>query len=213
MEAPPTATRAVPTLPPSQRDRSRRSSLLTEALLGVALTAAGISLLVLFHAAIGGHEEHEPPLLVHMVRDGALALPGTTAAVLIALWMTRRWYRRHGGEPGHQRAITAVVAALAAAAALAVGGPVHERLFGAHEVVELALPLDMGRDALVALVVLIPVAWFLTPRAAGGIAPPPSLPAIERPWGQTLAGVWLLVAALTAVGLLASAVAAGALAG
>src|SRR3954451_8119622 len=104
MEAPPTATPGVPTLPPSPRDRSRRSSLLTDAALGVALTAAGISSLVVFHAAIGGHEEHEPPLLVHLLRDGALALPGTTAAVLIALWMTRRWYGGHGVEPGHQRA-------------------------------------------------------------------------------------------------------------
>jgi hypothetical protein len=206
-----TALPAGPTSPRPDAGGSRRHDRLRGASLGVGLTMAGIFWLVLFHAAIGGHEEHEPPLLVHGLRDGALALPGTVAAVIAALWLSRRWSHRRGVDPRRQRAVNAVLTALAAAAALAVGGPVHERLFGAEDPVELPLPLDMGRDALVALVVLLPVAWLLSPGARAGSTPRLSASPVMRRPGQTPAAVWLLVLTLTAAGLLASAVVTAAL--
>ena len=129
------------------------------AALGVALAyGAGFWLVVLHHAE-GGHERSEPGLLLHALRDGTLALPGVLAAVwlggVIALGLVDRERRL----PAPWRAaLLATGASLAAAIVLAAGNPLHALLFAAEESQQLSPVLHLGRDALFALAVALPIA-------------------------------------------------------
>ncbi len=134
--------------------------------LTAALTFAGTLWLNLFHQLTGGHEEHELALPLHALRDGALALPVVLLAVIAAMVLSDRVLRATpSATAGLRLAVTSVLAAGGAAMALAAGDPVHEQLFGAHEMVELPLPLHMARDAVIALAICLPVAaatWALS---------------------------------------------------
>lgn len=133
-------------------------------LLAAALAYAGALWLNVFHNVTGGHEGHELPLPVHALRDGTLALPvvllAVTGAVVLAGWLLRA---APLAAAALRRAVTSVLAAGAAGVALAAGNPVHEGLFGAHELVELPLPLHLARDAVIALAVCLPVAAAVVP--------------------------------------------------
>ena len=127
--------------------------------LTAALTFAGTLWLNLFHQLTGGHEEHELALPLHALRDGALAFPVVLLAVTAAMLLSDRVLRTTtSAAAGLRLAVTSVLAAGGATMALAAGNPVHEQVFGAHEMVELPLPLHMARDAMIALAVCLPVA-------------------------------------------------------
>ena len=212
MHAPP-AVAPAPALPPRPRGGVAPSGWVRIGVLGLSLTVAGTSWLALFHAALGGSASDQLPLPLDVLLDSALALPGTLVAVSAAMWLAGRWAGRLADRPVAERVITAVLAAGAAAGALALSGPQHHGFFGSSEPAGVPLPLQLGRDALVALAVLLPVALLLAP-AAGAASSAPTGPASpgRRP-AQSPAAVWLLVALLMATGLLASALVSGAATG
>jgi manganese oxidase len=123
----------------------------------------GIGLwLVVLHHAEGAHEEGEPPLVVHALRDSTLALP----AIVLAVWAATRFAERvlrtdPGASPSRRAAVVDTAVAVAASAAMAAGSPLHERLFAAHETNELPLALHVSRDALLALAVALPLTRIL----------------------------------------------------
>src|SRR3954468_18767578 len=131
----------------------------TVALAGL-LCAGGTSWLVFIHHASGGHERGEPPLGVHMLRDGATALPAVLVGVLVALALARALVRAcklpAGGAAA--AAVAAVVAAVGASAALAAGIPLHAWLFQVREAHPQGLPEHMIEDGGVALLVTLPLA-------------------------------------------------------
>lgn len=201
------------TPPPVDGPRTRQP---IGVLLGVVLTFCGVLVLNVYHLVIGAHEEHEPSLPVHLLRDGGLATPGTVGAVVTALWLSRRLVRRFpGAGPTRRRALAAAMTAAAAAAALAAGSPVHEVLFGAHEPVELPWPLHLLQEAVLALVATLPVAWALVPVPGGSATRagghPDTVPTTRSP--QRRRAVLGTVAALVVVGSLASATVARAATG
>jgi len=201
MRAPPAAAPA----PPLPHDGVTSSGWVRIGVLGLALTVAGTSWLALFHAALDGSAANELPLPLGVLLDSALALPGTLVAVSAAVWVAGRLTgSRLDAGPIAERVITAVLAAGAAAGALALSGPVHVGFFGDAESLGLPLPLRLGRDALVALPLLLPVALGLAP-AADSVFPARTGAGPGRHPAQSPAAVWLLVALLMAAGLLASA--------
>src|SRR3954454_3410440 len=56
----------------------------------IALAYSASFWLVLLHRAEGGRERHEPPFLVHWLRDGTLALPLVAVAVALGLVLASR---------------------------------------------------------------------------------------------------------------------------
>ena len=139
-----------------------RLSLRTTLLLGVPLAYGGTLWLILLHVAGGGHERGEPPLLLHWLRDGSLALPGVLAAVAAGVALVPWLVDRGGRLPAPWRsALVAAGAAVAGALALAAGSPFHGALFDAQEPHGLAGPLHLGRDALIALGATLPLAALM----------------------------------------------------
>jgi Cupredoxin-like domain len=131
----------------------------TVAALSAAMAYAVSFWLVLLHHAEGGHEHNEPALLVHWLRDGTLALPGVVAAVWLGAALMLGLVDRHARLPALWRsALVAVGAAVAGAIVLAAGSPVHAWLFDVREANGLPAGLHLGRDALIALSVGLPVA-------------------------------------------------------
>ncbi len=172
--------------------------------LTATLAYSGALWLNLFHELTGGHEHHEPPLAVHALRDGTLALPVVLVAVTVAVLLSGRLLRATPSASARlRRAVTSVFAAGATALALAAGNPVHERLFGAHEAAELPLPLHMARDALIALVVCLPVAAAAVlllgklPRGARAAADPVTAAARPTPRSRRPAGGLIAAASAT----------------
>jgi FtsP/CotA-like multicopper oxidase with cupredoxin domain len=125
-------------------------------LFGIPL-AYGVGLwLVWLHAAEGGHEHNEPPLLLHWLRDSTLALPGVIVAAWLALWLARRMWRTGSISGLLETATTVSLVAIAVSAAFALGTPFHQQLFESHEGHELPLLVHMLRDAVIALAVALP---------------------------------------------------------
>ena len=139
--------------------------------LALALTALGVAWQQYLHSRMGVREVGEPAVLTHWARDAALAVPAVLAGVSVALLLADRLLRI---DPAHSavwdRATRAAAAAVGAAAALALGVPVHEALFRSAEHVhagaaeELPLVTHVLRDGtltvpatlVVALAVLLP---------------------------------------------------------
>src|SRR3954447_14045889 len=87
--------------------------------------AGGLWLNVL-HTAEGGYERNEPPLLLHWLRDGTLALPLIAVAVWAGVLLARRLIERTGCTSRTASALTlGMCVALMGAAAGAIGGPAH----------------------------------------------------------------------------------------
>src|SRR6188472_1586887 len=88
--------------------------------LTATLAYSGALWLNLFHGLTGGHEHHEPPLAVHALRDGTLALPVVLVAVTVAVLLSGRLLRATPSASARlRRAVTSVFAAGATALALA----------------------------------------------------------------------------------------------
>jgi FtsP/CotA-like multicopper oxidase with cupredoxin domain len=131
----------------------------TIAALAGALSYGAGFWLVLLHRAEGGREHAEPGLLLHTFRDGTLALPGVLAAVwlggTLALGLVDR---RRRLAPGWRGALLAGGGAAAGAVVLAAGNPLHALLFSTTEAHALSPALHLGRDALFAFTVCLPIA-------------------------------------------------------
>ena len=153
--------------------------------LAAAMAYAVSFWLVLLHHAEGGHEQNEPALVVHWLRDGTLALPGVFAAVwlgaALALGLVDRGHRL---PAAWRSALVAAGAAVGGAIVLAAGSPVHAWLFDVREANGLPAGLHLGRDALIALSVGLPVAAAVMAlsaavarrRAATAVTPPRPAP-------------------------------------
>src|SRR4051795_12643652 len=133
------------------------------AAFALVLAYGGGLWLKVLHIAEGGYERHEPPLLLHWLRDATLALPLVLVAVWAGVLLARRLIERTGCSSRLAAAMTlGACVALMAAAAGALGGPAHAAVFGAtHGGHELALPMHLLRDGLLALVVDLPLAAFV----------------------------------------------------
>jgi FtsP/CotA-like multicopper oxidase with cupredoxin domain len=110
--------------------------------------------LIGLHVIEGGHERNEPPLLLHALRDGTVALPLIFAAVWAGVVLGRRLITRWGAERSRLLAagVLAATVALAASAAQGLANPAHAGLFGAHHGGhEPSLVVHMLRDGLLAL--------------------------------------------------------------
>lgn len=145
---------------PLRTPTGRRDPLLSPALLMLlvlALDVGGAGFMVWLHLAEGSHEQGEPSFAVHWLRDAGLALPAVLLAVLLAARLTTRLASRLGLRRAAHGRLLAASAAVASAVAFTVGNPVHEALFGAHEVHEMALAVHLVRDGVVALAVTLPL--------------------------------------------------------
>src|SRR3954468_7117172 len=121
--------------------------------LAVVLGYGGVLWMNVLHQAQGAREVNEPPLLVHWLRDGTLALPLVFLAVWAGLLVCRRLVDRLPGEPGPVAgtALVAVLTATSASVVLGLSNPLHGFAFGhSHHHAELPWALHMGRDALAA---------------------------------------------------------------
>src|SRR5215210_7636078 len=148
--------------------RLRSVPIPTVAALGAAMAYAVSFWLVLLHHAEGGHEHNEPALLIHWLRDGTLALPGVVAAVWLGAALALGLVDRDERLPAAWRsALVAAGAAVAGAIVLAAGSPVHALLFDVREANGLPAGLHLGRDALIALSVGLPVAGAVMLLSAG----------------------------------------------
>ena len=122
-------------------------------LLTVALAYGGVLWMNVLHRAQGAHENNEPSLLVHWLRDATLALPIVFVAVWAGMLLCRRLLERAGARPGPVAGTLLLAASVAAAtsAVLGLSNPLHGLAFGHHHLAaELPWPLHMGRDALAA---------------------------------------------------------------
>jgi hypothetical protein len=140
--------------------------------------------LVAVHVAEGGHERHEPSLVVHVLRDGTLALPGVIAAVWLAIALVERLQARTPLTRGWRAAVLAAATACAGAVVMAAGNPLHGLLFDATASGGLPAGLHLGRDALVALAAALPLAAILGAigaRSMAAAAAPPPPPPSEPP--------------------------------
>jgi hypothetical protein len=127
-------------------------------LLTAAVTYSGVLWLLLFRHLTGGHEGQGLPLLVQALRAGTVALPVVLLLVTGAVVLSGRLIRATPSATARLRAaVTSVLVGGAAAAALAIGNPVYEVMFGVHQPAGLPLPLQMARDAVIALAVCLPV--------------------------------------------------------
>src|SRR3954463_12959934 len=151
------------------------------AAFALVLAYGGGLWLNVLHIAEGGYERNEPPLVLHWLRDSTLALPLVLVAVWAGVLLARRLIERGGRDSRTLNALTLGTAvALLAAAVASLGGPAHGALFGAaHGGHELALPLHLLRDGLLALVVDPPLALI----AALALAP-------SEPWAAPRVVAW-----------------------
>jgi FtsP/CotA-like multicopper oxidase with cupredoxin domain len=140
--------------------------------------------LIALHIVEGGHERNEPPLLVHALRDGTVALPLICVAVWIGIVLGRRLITRWGAENSRFLAagVLAVSVAVAASVAQGLSNPAHAGLFGAHHGGhEPSLLVHMLRDGLLALL-------------ANGILATAASAALlrTRPWAVPQVDRWLV---------------------
>jgi len=142
----------------TSRSRSRRPEVpLLAAALGVVLAYVGTLWLVALHVAVGAHEQHEAPLVLHWLRDATLAVPLVVAAVVVSTMALTRVFAKRGIAGGAtSRRVLAIGAGIAASFALAAGAPIHGELFGAHE--DMPFLLHVANEFLMALGVCVPVA-------------------------------------------------------
>jgi hypothetical protein len=130
----------------------------TIAALAAALSYGAGFWLVLLHHAEGGREHSEPGLVLHTLRDGTLALPGVLAAVWLGGSLAVGLVDREKRLPDAWRAaLLAAGAAGAGAVVLAAGNPLHALLFSTTEAHSLSPAFHLGRDALFAFGVSLPV--------------------------------------------------------
>jgi hypothetical protein len=184
--------------------------------LGLALAYGAGFWLVVLHRAEGGHETGEPGLLIHGLRDGTLALPGVLAAVVLGAAVSAHLGAR---DVRLRPALVAAGAAAAAAVVLAAGSPLHALFFSAEEGGDLPAAVHLGRDALVALAVGLPLAalvvvvdarlaswWAARATAAPATREPAPAPGVTRRGFVAGAG-GLAVAGVTGATLTRTAVA------
>lgn len=158
------------------------------AALALPLCAACVFWSLKVHTALGAHERSEPPLLLHWLRDGVLALPLVLSGVWLALLVAGRRLER-------RPAASALAVGLGASIALALGGPAHGWLFGVQQAAGHAEPpllAHLARDAALTLPVAVLAAaaalWLIrrgpSPAAAGapgtGSALAPAVPLTRR---------------------------------
>jgi hypothetical protein len=75
--------------------------------LGAWLAYGTTLWLVAVHVAEASHERHEPSLVVHVLRDGTLALPGVLAAVWLVIALVERLQARRPLAPCRRAAVVA----------------------------------------------------------------------------------------------------------
>ncbi len=133
--------------------------------MGLTLTLAyGVSLwLVLNHAVAGEIQASVPPLLVHWLWESLLALPVVAVAVWLGLAVAGRLLRGRDGTrtPALHTAVTAGAVALAATAAFAIGGLVHNALYPVEHAHETAVLSHTAQDALLALAAALALSVLL----------------------------------------------------
>ena len=124
--------------------------------------AAGLWLVLIYRVA-GETDPNDPRFALHWLRDATLAFPVVLVAVWLALRMADGMLARRGERSPSRLSgsVTAAAIALAAAAAMAVEVPIRQNVLGLHSGAALPLPLLMLRDALLALVVTVPVSALL----------------------------------------------------
>ncbi|HEV7884471.1 MAG TPA: hypothetical protein VGO81_12940, partial [Solirubrobacteraceae bacterium] len=147
------------------------------AALGAWLAYGTTLWLVAVHLAEGGHERHEPSFVVHVLRDGTLALPGVLAAVWLAIALAERVQARTPLADPWRTAVVVAATACAGAVVMAAGNPLHGMLFDAAETGGLPAGLHLGRDALVALAAALPLAAFAVAMRGRALAAAPIVPA------------------------------------
>src|SRR3954454_4281977 len=152
--------------------------------LAVVLGYGGVLWMNVLHQAQGAREVNEPPLLVHWLRDGTLALPLVFFAVWAGLLVCRRLVDRLPGEPGPVAgtALVAVLTATSVSVVLGLSNPLHGVAFGhTHAHAELPWALHMGRDALAAF-----AAEFLLASVAAAAM------VRHRPWSAPAGERWAM---------------------
>ncbi len=136
-------------------------------LVVAAWWAALVAIVVLQQAHSDLHEHLELPVALHLLRDGALAVPAAGLALLAATLA----FGPDAGTGRAGRAARALLWALATAAVFALlsipGNQLHGALFGAEEEVELSWIADVALDAGLAfagsLLALAPLALVAGP--------------------------------------------------
>jgi hypothetical protein len=129
------------------------------------LSIVAIAVLQQVHAGLDEHVELSP--LLHLLRDGALAVPAAACAIVLAsLAVAGRSVahspRRHPGPV--DRVVWVVTAAVVFAILSVPGNQLHGVLFGAEDEAELSWLADVAFDAGIALIgavlALAPLAAF-----------------------------------------------------
>ncbi|MEA2226738.1 MAG: hypothetical protein QOF04_368, partial [Solirubrobacteraceae bacterium] len=135
----------------------------------------------LLHHLSGGHERHEPSLVVHWLRDATLALPLVFCAVWVGVLVARRLIERHGVDrsPVMSAAVLAAVVAWLTSIAVGLASPLHNTLFSASHGGETFYLVHAGRDALLSLAVNLPLAAFVSAAMLR-----------TRPWAAPLVDAW-----------------------
>src|SRR3954467_6333831 len=133
------------------------------AAFALVLAYGGGLWLNVLHVAEGGYERNEPPFVLHWLRDATLALPLVLVAVWAGVLLARRLIERSGRD---SRVVSALILATSvaflASIVASLRGPAHGAPFGPrHGGHELSLPLHLARDAVLALVVDLPLAGLL----------------------------------------------------
>src|SRR3954471_16051973 len=90
-------------------------------ILAVVLAYGGVFWLNLLHRAQGAHENGEPPLLLHWLRDATLALPLVFVGVWVGLMLCRRIVDRLSSDPGVVTGTTLVAVCVAATTSAMLG--------------------------------------------------------------------------------------------
>ena len=131
------------------------SSIDAVAFIAASWWLAAVAIAVLQQAHDGLHEHLQLPPLLHLVRDGALAVPAAAVALLAGVVSAHI----AGGGGFRQRVVFVIVGAAAFALLSIPGNQLHGALFGAEEE-ELSLLadalLDGGLAFIGALLALIP---------------------------------------------------------
>jgi hypothetical protein len=127
-----------------------------------------VAIAVLQQAHAGLREHLELPPLLHLLRDGALAVPAAALAVLAGVVSVHALGR--GGRPRIMQRTTFVIVAAAVFAVLSIpGNQLHGALFGAEEE-ELSFLADALLDGVLAfigaLLALIPFGLVVGPPSA-----------------------------------------------
>ena len=126
-----------------------------------------VAIWVLQEAHAGLHERHEIPLLLHLLRDGALAVPSAAVAIGLAALIVGGRRRSADAPPSDVRRFWWAFMAAALFALLSVPGhELHGSLFGAEQqnIGWLAHATLDGAIAFIgALIALLPVAVVVGP--------------------------------------------------